>query len=291
MIILIAVLPSILWGINPVLCTLIGGKPIQQLIGNIYGEFVIGLTIYLIYLPSINGSQFFWPFMGGLAWSIAQLLQLMAFKLLNVSLSMPISTGLQLIETPLVGIILWNEWPTLIQKIVGFSAILILLLGIILTSYQDKKFTLNERRKLNYKAGLTALIIGSFAYTALNVFPNIAHVHGTVGILPQALGMSVGGLCLALYYQFKKRIKVITAKFTLKNTLVGLIGGIGNFCYLYSLHDLGAANAFPLTQMNVVVSTLGGIFILKEHKDHKELCCITLGLICIISAATVIAHL
>ncbi|MFN1208157.1 GRP family sugar transporter, partial [Enterococcus lactis] len=53
----------------------------------------------------------------------------------------------------------------------------------------------------------------------------------------------------------------------------------------------GVANAFPLTQMNVVVSTLGGLIILKENKNRKEIIFTVIGLIMIVVAAILIGHL
>lgn len=289
--IFIAILPSILWGIGPILYTLIGGKPIQQLVGSTYGQLITGLIIYLCYMPSINGSQFFWPFIGGLAWSIAQLMQLISFKQLNVSLAMPISTGLLLIEIPLIGVMFDGDWSTSLEKILGFGALFVLLIGIIMTNFQDKKSDQLNHRHLDYKGGLTRLIVGSFGYTACSVFPKITNAPGTVGVLPQSLGMCLGGVLLAFYFQHKQQINMLTAQVTMKNIFVGMLGGLGTLFYLISLQVLGPATSFPLTQMNVVVSTLGGIFILKEHKDHKELSFIVAGLILIVAANTLIAHL
>ncbi|MCT6859533.1 MAG: GRP family sugar transporter, partial [Apilactobacillus sp.] len=58
-----------------------------------------------------------------------------------------------------------------------------------------------------------------------------------------------------------------------------------------SLKLNGVANAFPLTQMNVVVSTLGGLIILKENKNRKEIIFTVIGLIMIVVAAILIGHL
>ncbi|XIF19825.1 MAG: ribose uptake protein RbsU [Acetilactobacillus jinshanensis] len=287
--ILIAILPALLWGSGPILATLVGGKPIQQVTGTCYGQLIIGILLYLIFRPSIPFEMFLWPFLGGLVWAIAQLMQFTSFKQLNVSIAMPISTGLQLIEIPLAGVIFWGEWNSAAAKLAGFIAILVLIVGICMASINDHSAP--DAKHMDYKGGLTMLIVGSFGYTACSVFPKITNASGMTNLMPQTLGMFLGGALMAWYYQAKSHDNILTSKVSLKNACVGLFGGIGTFCYLYALSKLGPATAFPLTQMNVIVSTLGGIFILHEHKDHKEMCFIIAGLILIIGAATVIARL
>lgn len=278
--ILIAILPALLWGSGPILATLVGGKPIQQVTGTCYGQIIIGLILFLIFRPSITFYQFLWPFLGGLLWAIAQLMQFTSFKQLNVSIAMPISTGLQLIEIPLAGVIFWGDWGTPAEKLAGFLAILVLITGINMTSINDHSSS--TEKHMDYKGGLMNLIVGSFGYTACSVFPKITNASGLTNLMPQTLGMFLGGVLMATYYQAKSHNNILTAKVSFKNACVGLLGGLGTYCYLFSLSHLGPATAFPLTQMNVVVSTLGGVFILKEHKDHKEMSFIIAGLILII---------
>ncbi|XIF19826.1 MAG: Hypothetical protein AJITA_00517 [Acetilactobacillus jinshanensis] len=139
-----------------------GGKPIQQVTGTCYGQLIIGILLYL----------FLWPFLGGLLWAVAQLMQFTSFKQLNVSIAMPISTGLQLIEIPLAGVIFWGEWGIHAAKLAGFISIVVLIIGICMASYNDHSST---NGKLDYKGGLTMLIVGSFGYTACSVFPKITN--------------------------------------------------------------------------------------------------------------------
>lgn len=285
---LVGILPAILWGICPLASTKIGGEPINQLVGACYGQALVGLIAYLIFRPTITSADWFWCFLGGFAWSIAQLMQFMSFNALNVSRAMPISTGLQLIEVPLIGVIFWGNWGTPLEKVIGFSALLLLIIGISMTSVQDH----NQLDKhLNYKSGLFLLIFGSFGYVASSVFPRIPGASGIAGTFPESIGMFSAGLVIGAYLQSKHRQPIILKPVTFENIVYGLFGCVGNIFYITSLELNGVSNAYTLTQLNVVVSTLGGIFLLHERKDKREFIYTMLGLVLVLIAAVMIAKI
>ncbi|TPR39316.1 GRP family sugar transporter [Apilactobacillus micheneri] len=286
--ILIGILPALLWGVGPLIATKVGGRPIEQVMGTGYGQVIVGLIIYAFTRPSISFQEFLWPFLGGMAWSFAQFTQFSSFQKMNVSSAMPISTGLQLIEIPLCGVIFWGEWGSLDAKTIGFISIALLIIGVFSTSYVDKSVS---RVKMDYKAGIPLLLIGSLGYTACSVFPRIPNASGIVGLLPQTIGMCLGAIVISFIMNGKSSVQLMKSKFTIKNGIIGLLGGLGTLAYLTSLSLNGVATSFPLTQMNVVVSTLGGLLILKEHKNRKELLFTIVGLILIVFAAVMIGRL
>lgn len=55
---------------------------------------------------------------------------------------MPISTGMQLVSTSLFGVIVFREWSTPIAITLGVLALIFIIVGIILTSLEDK----NDKR-------------------------------------------------------------------------------------------------------------------------------------------------
>ncbi|CAI2576730.1 MULTISPECIES: GRP family sugar transporter [Apilactobacillus] len=286
--ILIGILPALLWGVGPLIATKFGGKPVEQVLGTGYGQLAIGIIIYLFTRPAISFQEFLWPFLGGVAWAVAQYMQFSSFTKMNVSTAMPISTGLQLIEIPLCGVIFFGEWGSPLAKLIGFLSIALLILGTTCTSYVDKGVV---RKKLDYKAGMPLLIIGSFGYTACSVFPRITNASGLVGLLPQTFGMFLGAVVVTFVLNGKEAFGYLKSKVTFKSGIIGLLGGLGTLAYLTSLKLNGVANAFPLTQMNVVVSTLGGLIILKENKNKKEIIFTVIGLLMIVVAAILIGHL
>ena len=55
-------------------------------------------------------------------------------------------------------------------------------------------------------------------------------------------------------------------KSTTLNIIPGIVWGIGNLFMFYSQPKVGVATSFSLSQLLVIVSTLGGIFLLGEKK-------------------------
>lgn len=48
---------------------------------------------------------------------------------------------------------------------------------------------------------------------------------------------------------------------------------------LYSNNNFGVVIGFPLSQLGLVISTIGGIFLLKESKTPKEKKAVLIGLL------------
>ncbi|KMS32329.1 glucose transporter, partial [Staphylococcus aureus] len=55
------------------------------------------------------------------------------------------------------------------------------------------------------------------------------------------------------------------------NLLPGAIWGVGNLFMFYSQPKDGVATSFSLSQLLVIVSTLGGIFISDARKDLRQM--------------------
>ena len=58
-----------------------------------------------------------------------------------------------------------------------------------------------------------------------------------------------------------------SVKSTALNLIPGVVWGIGNLFMFYSQPKVGVATSFSLSQLLVIVSTLGGIFILGEKRS------------------------
>ena len=64
--------------------------------------------------------------------------QLKSVHLIGVSKTMPISTGMQLVGTTLFSAIFLGEWSTIVQVVLGLIAMILLVVGISLTSLKAK---------------------------------------------------------------------------------------------------------------------------------------------------------
>ena len=80
-------------------------------------------------------------------------------------------------------------------------------------------------------------------------------------------------------------------KSTALNIIPGIVWGIGNLFMFYSQPKVGVATSFSLSQLLVIVSTLGGIFLLGEKKDRRQMIGIWSGIALIIIAAIILGNL
>ncbi|MEI2438743.1 GRP family sugar transporter, partial [Priestia megaterium] len=106
-------------------------------------------------------------------------------------------------------------------------------------------------------------------------------VDGWSALLPQAIGMVIGGVLLTFKHKpFNK--------YAIRNIIPGLIWAAGNMFLFISQPKVGVATSFSLSQMGIVISTLGGIIILGEKKTKRQLVGIIIGIILIIIAGVML---
>lgn len=286
--ILIGLIPALAWGILPLVVTKIGGKPINQIIGTTFGTLMMALFVWLIMRPEIGLGPFWITFLSGASWALGQFLQYMAFKRVGVSKAMPISTGLQLVGTSLLGVLAFGEWGEGSEKLIGFSALLLIIVGITLTTIKSVKMKAENADHSSVFMTMSIFLVSTLGYVGYSAFPRIANVSGWQGFFPQALGMASMSVLLAMG---TIGTKVFKEKTTWFNLLSGVIFSIAALTYLISAQKNGVTTGFTLSQMNVVIATLGGIVILKEHKTKQELIFTFIGLALVIVGGAVIGNM
>ncbi|ANZ57441.1 ribose uptake protein RbsU [Fructilactobacillus lindneri] len=294
--ILIALLPAIGWGVLPIATSLIGGKPINQLLGTTYGAFIVALGLYAFTRPELTASAFFWCFLSGMAWTCGQFTQYIAFEKMGVSRTMPISTGMQLVGTSLTGIIFFGEWAGLLPKLSGFGAIILIIIGIIFTtrhSANGPQISAAEKAELhkNTVTGLLLLLLGTFGYIGYSAFPKVSNADGWKAFLPQTIGMLVMGTIFGISILIKHKTNPFKQITSYKNIITGFLFGFGALFYLVSTRLNGVATGFTLSQLCVVISTIGGIVVLHEHKTKREMVYIAIGLSLVIIGGILISFI
>ena len=211
----------------------------------------------------------------GLFWALGQANQLKSIDLMGVSRTMPISTGLQLVATTLFGVIVFHEWSTTISVVLGILALVCIIIGVILTSLQSEEEK-NAEQAANFKRGIVILLISTVGYLVYVVVIRLFNVDGWSALLPQAVGMVLGGILLTFkHHPFNK--------YAIRNIIPGLIWAAGNMFYSFRSRVL-SRNKFSLSQMGIIISTLGGILILGEKKTKRQLTGIVVGIVFIIAA-------
>ncbi|XIF19856.1 MAG: ribose uptake protein RbsU [Acetilactobacillus jinshanensis] len=160
--------------------------------------------------------------------------------------------------------------------------------GVCMTAYQDKANSGGTQiSPANFRAGLMNAGFGAIGFIICNSLPKIPKATGFEMIMPQCLGMLASGILIALSMKRYRREKPFFKKVTFENMITGFSFAIAEFVYFFSININGLSTGFVLSQMCVVVSTLIGIFVIKEHKTHKELCLTLGGLVLVVVGGAV----
>lgn len=282
--ILIALIPALCWGNIGLVSGIMGGSAKEQTLGMTWGAFLLSVFITLIfrenYIANCTVELWLTGFSMGFFWCAGQFLQFTSLKAVGISKGYPISTGGQLVANALAGAFIFSEWKTGSQLSLGSIAVILLAAGAALTAVKENKShgSTGESVAENWKIGIPALIFSTLFYACYTGISTWRNLDSKALILPQSVGMVTGALIFGL------RKGTIT-KHTFRNMLTGVLFSIGNLFLLISISRIGLAISFSLSQVGVILSTFGAIFILKEHKTRKELTFVILGIILIIVGA------
>lgn len=285
MTVLLGLLPALAWGFLPLAVSKIGGNAKNQILGTTAGALAVGLVVWLIRQPPISGRVFLLGLASGAAWVVGQAGQFTSYGRIGVSKTMPVSTGLQMVGTSLVGVTIFGEWPGVRNKVVGAVALAVVVGGILLTTVQHPR---QKTAGGGAKAALLILFFTNFGYLVYSALPDLVQSGGTAVFLPQTVGMFCAA---AIYVLATKQAVAFRQPASYKNLLAGALFSVGALTYIISADANGIATAFTLAQLSVVISTLGGIFLLKEHKNRFELVATAVGLVLIVAGGAVTAFL
>ena len=274
-------LPAIGWGLMPMFVAGVKKSNIyHQIVGSVLGAFIFGAVVTLIKRPAFNTTTFLLAMMAGAAWVIGQCGQYYSYSKVGVSETMPISTGLQLIGVPLVGVLIFGEWASTQAKLFGFIGILALIIGVAFTSLTDKGTA--EGNKKNQTTTMIVLVLTTLGYITSSSIPKALKGDGVMIFLGETIGMMIATL---IYLIGSKQIKVLKEKQSYQVIPAGIIYAIAALSYIISVQMNGVNLAFVMSQLCVVISTLGGIVFLHEQKTKKGYIYTVIGLALIVAGA------
>ena len=277
--IVLMLLPAIAWGILPLAVARVNGKTINQILGTAIGTLIVSIVVFLIMRPTISITSFILAALAGGFWIIGQLGQYNAYRSIGVSQTMPISTGLQLIGTAFIGVLIFGEWASANAKIFGIIGILLLIVGVSLTAKKDNKTPGNNQTRT-----VVMLVLTTIGFLVYNSIPRAMTSSGLAIFLPESVGMVIAVL---LYIIFTRQPQVLKEKASWQSLLAGFIFSIASITYILSVRDNGVNSAFVISQLSVVLSTVGGMVFLDESKTRHELLLTIIGLILIVGGAIV----
>ena len=283
--IVFALIPMFAWGSIGLVSGKLGGDANQQTLGMTIGAFLFSLIVFFVTMPTIDGWIVVIGLLSGLCWSVGQNGQFHGMKYLGVSVGLPLSTGMQLILNTIAGALFFGEWTQSRDYLLGITALILLVTGAYLTARQDgEQMPETENKMLDFPRGFRSLISSTIGYGAYTIIITWAGIDPLAIILPQSIGMLIGASFFAL-----RKTKVNRAVW--KNTLSGLLWGIGNVCMLITVQQIGLAVGFSLSQMGIIISTLGGIFLLGEKKTKKDFKYVVFGCLLVIFGGILLGYM
>ena len=275
-------LPAIGWGILPLIVMKTNSKVVNQIFGTAVGTLIISIFVMIILRPSLSVTTFIMAAVAGAMWIVGQLGQYTAYQRIGVSQTMPISTGLQLVGTSLVGVCIFGEWATTTARIAGFVGIALLIVGAVLTSINDHGEANNVHG--SKATTLLMLLLTTIGYIIYNAIPRALTTSGIAIFFPESVGMVIGVL---IYIFATHRTTALREPASWRSLIIGFVFSIASLTYILSVRDNGVNTAFVVSQLSVVISTLGGFIFLHERKSKRGYIFTSIGLVLIVVGAII----
>ena len=194
--ILIGLGPLLGWGLFPTIASKFGGRPVNQIFGATVGTLIFAIVLALfkgIGLP--GGMALVFSLISGAGWAFGQIITFKAFELVGSSRAMPITTAFQLLGASLWGVFALGNWPGITNKIIGFLALLVILIGARMTVWTETK---QQEYSKNLRSAVLLLLIGEIGYWIYSAAPQATDIGGFKAFLPQAIGMVIVAVIYAL---------------------------------------------------------------------------------------------
>ena len=283
--ILIGLGPLLGWGLFPTIASKFGGRPVNQIFGATVGTLIFAIVLALfkgIGLP--GGMALVFSLISGAGWAFGQITTFKAFELVGSSRAMPITTAFQLLGASLWGVFALGNWPGITNKIIGFLALLVILIGARMTVWTETK---QQEYSKNLRSAVILLLVGEIGYWIYSAAPQATDIGGFKAFLPQAIGMVIVAVIYALMNMSKGN--AFKEKVSWQQIISGFFFAFAALTYLISAQPNmnGLATGFVLSQTSVVLATLTGIFFLNQKKTSKELMITIVGLVLILVAASI----
>lgn len=273
----IGLIPALGWGFQGIVMQKLGGRPANKQMGMSLVALAFALVVVIVQPPQWTTALLVSASLNGLAWSIGQFFQIRAFEVIGLARAMPISTGMQLVGAALVGVLVFGEWQHSGQFLLGIPALALIIAGVFLTTFQENRVA----GRVDMRAGLLFLVVSSAGFVLYASSGKIFHIEGWDVLGPQAVMMCAGTWALSSLTSRRQELATelqIFGRATRLNLVTGVLFAVANVAMLISVQRNGLAVGWTLSQMNVIISTLGGLIFLKEHKTRRELMFVLSGL-------------
>ena len=184
--ILLALVPAFGWGFQGIVMQKVGGTTANKQMGMVLTTLLFGIVVLIFHPINWSWTLIAAAAINGIPWSIAQILQIKSFDYLGVARAMPLSTGMQLVFTTLLGALFFHEWTHGWQFGFGICALVVIIVGVACTAFQEKS---EDKGPSNLKLGLLITLISSLLYTSYAAAGKFFSVSSWDMLFPQAAFM------------------------------------------------------------------------------------------------------
>ena len=254
--------------------------------GSTFARFVFSAPLVIVvvalygglmgyHLPALGAEFFPFAMVGGLAQILATLAVVALFASRNFAAGITFKKT-EVILTALVGFAVLGDRITLI----GFVALLIGLLGVILLSDPPENAGTRQFSILNRSAGLGVLSGVFFAVSAVSYRGATLAVDSEDFIFRAGVTLAFVSvfqtLVLGVWLALREPGQIgQTLQHWRTTGVVGLMSMLGSYSWFMAFTLQSAAYVFAVGQIEVIFSFLVGIFIFHERSSKRELTGIT----------------
>lgn len=239
---------------------------------------IVGLFVGL---ETLTWSTFWFPFIGGLIWSVSGWSAFVGTSHLGMAKAFGIWAPLNIITSIVWGIILFGEFidTELSNILLAIVSVLIIIGGILMIIFAGESGEKTAESKKYRTLGLLGAFGAGVGFATYFIPINIGTKGETdftmwIGTLPLSIGMFVGAIVLVLIS--KSPIKLEQPSHYARVLSTGLLWGIGNYGALRMMEIIGTGPGFTIAQLCVVVNALIGIFWLKSPAPKSRAATLTL---------------
>ena len=206
----------------------------------------------------------FWlTVLGGMIWAVGGLCAFTGTNKLGIAKAFGIWAPLNIIVSLTWGAALFHEFTniSLGSIVLLVAAILTILVGILLIIFAKDTDEGGQERGA-FRLGFAGAVGAGILWGSYFIPVKYSGVSPWAGAFPLAIGMTIGGIILALLTRQSWRLK--ESGDTIRASLTGALWSIGNYGALLLIDAIGVGKGFTISQISVVVSALIGIYWLRE---------------------------
>ncbi|MDO4257908.1 MAG: GRP family sugar transporter [Actinomycetaceae bacterium] len=281
--ILLALVPSLILGVMTLLLIGLGGNDRQKIMGLFIGAFTLSALATPFLGPHWTPTTLVVAYISGLmlGWGLYD--QTVSLGVLGVSRAMPISTGTQLALMSLGGVVLFGEWHTTGAMSAGIAAVICLVAGVWAVS-RTEKVPGSQRPAVDWPRGARLIATSTCTLVGYLLLVRWFGIESKDVLLPQAAGYLSAGLLLTWPRSHAER-GMRWGKATIRQIGTGMLWACAVLLLQITMVRVGVAVGFTLSQLGVIISTIGGIVLFGEQRTRKELWWTAIGVTLVVLGA------